>query len=40
MTWLLFFAITLGLALVAAHEQCNAEDAAATNVQLAREYGR
>ncbi len=40
MTWLLFFAITLGLAMLAAHEQVNAEDASSTNAQLAREYGR
>ncbi len=39
MMWLLFFAITLGLAVVAAHEQCNAEDSAA-NVRMAREYSR
>lgn len=28
MTWILFFAITLGLAMLAAHEQCSAESSA------------
>ncbi len=38
MMWAVFFVITIGLAMLAAREQCHAEDMAATHRQLAREF--